>query len=84
MLPAGQSVDTLVHWASFSSSIPEGDMATAKKDTTAKAGTSHGRGAGGAAPQERNQQPARTYRVVVIKDGVVLGGRQRRRRGLAS
>jgi hypothetical protein len=59
-------------------------MATAKKDTMAKAGTGHGHGAGGAAPQERNQQPARTYRVVVIKDGVVVGGRQRRRRGLTT
>jgi hypothetical protein len=59
-------------------------MATAKKDTTAKAGTGHGRGAGGAAPQERNHQAVRTYRVVLIKDGVVVGGRQRRRRGLAS
>ena len=59
-------------------------MATAKKDTTAKAGTRHGRGAGGAAPQGRNHQAVRTYRVVVIKDGVVVGGRQRRRRGLAS
>jgi hypothetical protein len=59
-------------------------MATGKKHATAKAGTSHGRGAGRAAPQEQNQQAVRTYRVVLIKDGVVVGGRQRRRRSVAS
>jgi hypothetical protein len=58
-------------------------MATGKKHATAKAGTSHGRDAAGPAPQERNQQAVRTYRVVLIKDGVVVGGRQHRRRSLA-
>ena len=59
-------------------------MATSKKHATAKAGTSHGRGASGPAPQEPSHQAVKTYRVVVIRDGIVVGGRQRRLRGLAS
>jgi hypothetical protein len=66
------------------SSMREDDMATGKKHATAKAGTSHGRGAAGPAPQQPNHQAVRTYRVVVIKDGVVVGGRRRRHRGVTT
>jgi hypothetical protein len=49
-----------------------------------KAGTSQGRDAAGPALQARKNQAVRTYRVVVIKDGIFVGGRQRWRKGLAS
>jgi hypothetical protein len=53
----------------------EGDVATGKKHAGVKAGTSHGRGEAGPAPQEPNHRAVRTYRVLVIRDGVVVGGR---------
>jgi hypothetical protein len=62
----------------------EGDMGTGKKHAGVKAGTSQGRGDAGPVPHEPNHQAVRTYRILVIKDGVVVGGRQRRRRGFAS
>jgi hypothetical protein len=62
----------------------EGDMETGKKHAGVKAGTSHARGDAGPAPQQPNHQAVRTYRVVLIKDGVAVGGRHRRRRDLAS
>jgi hypothetical protein len=62
----------------------EGDMATGKKHATAKTGASQGRGDAGPAPNEPNRQAVRTYRVVLIKDGVVVGGRQGRRSGVTN
>jgi hypothetical protein len=59
-------------------------MATGKKHATARAATSVGRDAVGPAPRARSQQAVRTYRVVVIKDGIFVGGGQRRHKGLAS
>jgi hypothetical protein len=59
-------------------------MATGKKHATARAGREDGRAASGTPSQGQAVGRVRTYRVVVIKDGIFVGGRQRRRKGLAS
>ena len=59
-------------------------MATGKKDATVTGETGGRRAPSGSLPQDKSDQRVKTYRVVVIKDGVVVAGRQRRRRGLAS
>jgi hypothetical protein len=53
-------------------------MAPGKKTV----GRKGGRAPSGSPPQDTGR--SRTYRVVIIKDGVFVAGRQRRRKGLAS